>query len=117
VTLLACCLRCVHKLTLYTGGLPSRDLPRQFREPLANPNWQLAFNFEELHIASMIHEDITVDKCLFEYLKIGASKQSRSHLLDLRDQLVLIPLFYLLDCGLCVTGLLGVMLWNGVHGG
>jgi len=64
-------------------------------ESLANPNRQLAFNFEELYIASMVHEDITVDKCLFEYLKIGVSKQSRSHLLDPRDQLILIPLFWL----------------------
>ena|SRR5277367_1376910 len=117
VTLLACCLRGVHKLTLYTGDPSSRDLPRQFREPLANPNRQLAFIFEELHIASMIHEDITVDKCRFEFLKIIASKQFRSHFFDPREQLVLIPLSYLLDCGLCVTGLFGVMFWRGVHGG
>jgi hypothetical protein len=25
--------------------------------------------------------------------------------------------FYLVDCGLCLAGLLGVMFWKGVHGG
>jgi len=97
----------------HTGGLPSRGLPRQLRETLANPNRQLAFIFEEPHIASMIHEVVLVDKCGFEFLKIVIFEQSPSLFVDPLEQVVFIPLFYLLECGLCVAGLLG----KGVHGG
>src|SRR2546423_8786913 len=101
----------------HTGGLPSRDLYRQIHELVANPNRQIASIFEESHIATIFHEDIPADKCFFECLKIVIFKQSWSLPLDPLKQLVLIPLFYLLDCGLCLAGLFGVMFLKGVHGG
>jgi len=65
----------------------------------------------------MVHEDFLVDKCGFEFLKIAILEQSRLLLLDPPEQVVFIPLFYLLKCGLCVAGLLRVMFLKGFHGG
>src|SRR2546423_11579664 len=108
LTLLACCLCSVHKPTLCTGGLLSRDLPRHIRELVANPNRQIASIFEEPHITSIFQEDTPADKCGFEFLNIVTSKQSRSLLLDPLKQLVRIPLFYLLDRGLAWLAWLGL---------
>ena len=73
------------------------DLPRQLREPVTSPSRKTASIFEEPRIASMIQENIPWDVFLFEFLKLVHSVK----------QLVRIPFFYPLGCGLCLVGVHG----------
>ena len=58
----------------------------------------------KLHITSMIQEDIPADECRFEFLKNFTSEQLRFLSLYPLEQLVVRPIFYILDCGFICSG-------------